>query len=576
MPDPVERFEILVRHGALCSRLEIGELTEAYRAMEPSLHRYCNTPDVVDVEALLYATDRLPTTIYQVREVLIQADAPDKLPQMAGIVRLAQGARRRPTFQVGNDTIIVVAREGRTELLDLITLLCCYQIEAQKISSVLGESSLLEEIERVLADYDSDLEERNRLLARLAFELGTTDDLLVELDIEWGGELLERLHYLCRNTPNFLARLHRDYSVEASRTKSRNWAQELKRLVDGLLQGGGPLHIISSNTHSTLNLLSGYALKRQDEIWEWALQNSEHKDRLPKDGTRPHNLTYFLLRDWLRVNPKLVQEKLQWEMSVGVVEVDDSHYTGIRSQVFALAQVDPQFADPRLRDGLLQASDDQSVIVNFDYAFGEQAGILVEHLFKEFQHRVASFSIMGKAGTVVGGRGGIMLPNFLLKAGSRDLYDLPGGNALGPQDLSDLGLGKIHHNGPMLTVAGTILQNSEMLKKYREEWNILGLEMEGIPYIRALHQCVKRGWVCPNLKVLVGYYASDAPLEVGETLARELALEGVNPTYGLNLGILRKILKQHSESEPTLDELRAAPGLGRPECILDHKRQTAQ
>jgi hypothetical protein len=94
----------------------------------------------------------------------------------------------------------------------------------------------------------------------------------------------------------------------------------------------------------------------------------------------------------------------------------------------------------------------------------------------------------------------------------------------------------------MLTVAGTILQNEEMLRDYLREWNILGLEMEGIPYIRALHQCLKRGWVCPDLRVMVGYYASDAPLEVGETLAREMAFEGLDPTYGLNVAILRRLL----------------------------------
>jgi hypothetical protein len=75
--------------------------------------------------------------------------------------------------------------------------------------------------------------------------------------------------------------------------------------------------------------------------------------------------------------------------------------------------------------------------------------------------------------------------------------------------------------------------------------------MEGIPYLRALHQCLKRNWVSADLDVLVGYYASDAPLEIGETLARELAFEGLNPTYGLNIAILRRILRreEHATTE---------------------------
>lgn len=559
MLDPVERFEILVRHGALCARLEISDLLQAYSAMEPSLHRHCNSPDVVDVEALLYATDRLPATIYQVREVLIQADAPDKLPDMAGIVRLSGGARRRPTYQIGNDVVIVVAREGRTELLDLITLLCCYQIEAGKIASLLQSGPIASELELALEHSECTLEERNRLLARLAFELGTTDDLLVDLDIEWNGELLERLHYLSQTPPNYVARLHRDYSVDASQSRSKNWARGLKDQVERLQVGDGPVHIISSNTHSTLNLLSGYALSVKDEIWEWALESSDHRSYLPQDGA-DLNLTYFLMRDWLKAFPKRKDEKAEWDHAMGVTELEDAHLTGIRSQVFDLTRLDAEKSDPRLRDYLHQVSEHHPVLVNFDYAFGEQAGILVEHLFKEFRHRVISFSIMGKAGTVVGGRGGIMLPSYLLKAGSRDVYDLPLGNALEDSDFLDLELGEVHSGGPMLTVAGTILQNNEMLKEYRREWNILGLEMEGIPYVRALHQCLKRGWVRADLEVLVGYYASDAPLEVGESLARELALQGVDPTYGLNVAILRKILRRESEAQTTSEDLeRVAP-----------------
>lgn len=522
--------------------------------MEPALHRYCNRDDVVDFEALLYASDRLPKTIYQVREVLIQADAPDKLPGMSGIVKVPTGARRRLTFQVGNDVLIVVAREGRTELLDLITLLCIYQIEANKMAQLLSQSELLPELTELLKDPEQTVEVRNRLLARLAFELGTTDDLMVELDKDWDGELLERLLYVTTHPTSFVARLHRDYSMEASTTRAKKWAGRLKRGVESLTQGTGPVHILSSNTHSTVNLLGGYALSVEDDIWEWALTHSEHREYLMNVPERTPNLTYFLLRDWLKAFPAKKLDKERWEADMGVLHLPDEHYTGVHSQVIHFGKLSSECADPRLTDYIQGLESSDSVLLNFDYAFGEQAGILVEQLFKVFRDRIASFSIMGKAGTVVGGRGGVMLPSYLLREGSRDVYDLPFGNALAAEDLSDLQLGEIHCGGPMLTVAGTVMQNEKMLRDYREEWNILGLEMEGIPYIRALHQCLKRGWVSQSLDVQVGYYASDAPLEVGETLARELAFEGLGPTYGLNIAILRSILRDRNPQTETQEE----------------------
>ena len=64
-----------------------------------------------------------------------------------------------------------------------------------------------------------------------------------------------------------------------------------------------------------------------------------------------------------------------------------------------------------------------------------------------------------------------------------------------------------------------------------------------------------------ELDVLVGYYASDAPLEVGETLARELAFEGLVPTYGLNIAILRRILNGPSPLSKTIEEHELVPTL---------------
>ena len=94
----------------------------------------------------------------------------------------------------------------------------------------------------------------------------------------------------------------------------------------------------------------------------------------------------------------------------------------------------------------------------------------------------------------------------------------------------------------MLTVLGTILQNDELLHAYRDGWRVLGLEMEGIPYLRTLHQCLKQGILRSDIKVGIGYYASDSPLVPGESLAKALAVQGVNATYALNLAILRGIL----------------------------------
>lgn len=553
MNETIDNFEILVRHGALCSTIIIEELCDAFKAMKPSLHRYCDEPHIVDVEALIYAIERLPATVHKVREVLVQSDVPDKLPTMAGVERVPSGARRRPTFQLGEDLVIVVAREGRTELLDLISLLTSYLIEARKIGDLLSLDPLGEELSHLKQPLT--LAEHNRLLARLAFVLGVTDDLVVRLDECWNGELLQRVVALTAKPPSITVRLHRGYSVDASRDRARDWARSLQEAVERECGPDAPVHLLSSNTHSTVNLLSGYANCVTDEVWEWARANKLYDDELTSLGSqRPENITYFLLRDWLRAFPERKQEKRDWETLHGIFNLDDAHHVGVEAQVLNLASLPHSRIDSRLHLSADSLKNDAPVLINFDYAFGEQAGILVEQLFRQFGHRIASFSIMGKAGTVVGRRGGIMLPSYLLRGGSRDIYDLPFGNALTAQDLDGLKMDEIHAGGPMLTVAGTIMQNDEMLEEYRDEWGVLGLEMEGIPYVRALHQCQKLGLTRDQLDVAVGYYASDAPLVPGESLSRELSFEGLNATYALNIAILHRILGR-GETQETREDL---------------------
>ncbi len=542
MSSAIENFEILVRHGALRGVFQIDDFLDAFKAMEPSLHRYCREAGVVDVDALVYTTARLPDGVHALREFLVQADVPDKLPQMAGIRKVETPARRRSTFLIGEDVVIVVAREGVTELLDLVTLLTSYAIEAHKIAHLLRDTPLLKDLRAYLAG-PPDLVRQNRLMARLAFQLGSTDDALVRLDASWGGELLPRMLYLVDNPATLVVRLHRDYSIEASRQRARAWSEHLFEQTAVLSQK--EVHIVSSNLFAAVNLLSGFPRLHTEAIWDWASTQSSHRELFQNAAgseSARTNLIYMVLPEWLQAFPDRLAERLAYDREHGLQNLEDTFHVGVGAQAIALAKLDFDRLDPRLtldRAGILERSP---LLLNFDYAFGEQAGIVVEQLFRRFAGRVASFSIMGKAGTVVGDRGGVMLPNYLLREGSRDVYDLPFGNYLDPADFRELELGAVYSDGPMLTVLGTILQNDAMLLSYRDEWKILGLEMEGIPYLRALHQCRKLGFLRDDLRVGVAYWASDAPLRVGEGLSHESALQGLTAVYAINVAILNCLL----------------------------------
>jgi hypothetical protein len=206
-------------------------------------------------------------------------------------------------------------------------------------------------------------------------------------------------------------------------------------------------------------------------------------------------------------------------------------------------------------DGLIKEIKPKSkhknapILIVMDYAFGEQAYETLDELLKPFDYNddklklnIQSINIMGKAGILEGDKGDIMIPNAHVIEGFADNY--PFENQLKATDFANCGLGV--YSGPMITVLGTSLQNTDVLTYFlKSSWGVVGLEMEGAHYQKAIQAHSKiRNNIDEDVKLRYAYYASDNPLETGSTLASgSLGLDGVKPTYLITLAILKGILK---------------------------------
>jgi len=185
-----------------------------------------------------------------------------------------------------------------------------------------------------------------------------------------------------------------------------------------------------------------------------------------------------------------------------------------------------------------------------DYAFGEQAYESMDELLKPYKKtpsekqflNVVSVSIMGKAGILEGGKGDIMIPSAHVFEGTADNYPFKNMLKCSHFDDEDVNVCK----GAMITVLGTSLQNKEILKFFHDStWNVIGLEMEGAHYQKAIQSASKiRRSISTKVKVQYAYYASDNPLETGGTLASGgLGTSGVKPTYLITEKMLSQILE---------------------------------
>ena len=122
------------------------------------------------------------------------------------------------------------------------------------------------------------------------------------------------------------------------------------------------------------------------------------------------------------------------------------------------------------------------------------------------------------------------------------LVKYPFENELRKEDFEGHGLQVFE--GAMVSVLGTSLQNRDILKFFHDStWNVIGLEMEGAHYQKAIQAAAKlRKSIQEDVKVRYAYYASDNPLETGSTLASGgLGTTGVKPTYLITEKILHQL-----------------------------------
>jgi hypothetical protein len=159
--------------------------------------------------------------------------------------------------------------------------------------------------------------------------------------------------------------------------------------------------------------------------------------------------------------------------------------------------------------------------------------------------------IMGKAATLNGRRGDVMIPNVTYDEHSRNtfLYN----NCFTAGDVSPyLVYGTVLDNQKSVSVLGTYLQNAQIMEViYREGYT--DIEMEAGPYLSGVSELFRpTRHPVDEIVNLYGlpfdlgilHYASDTPLTKGENLgAGTLSYFGVDSTYAASLVILRRIMQ---------------------------------
>ncbi len=544
----IERMYITMRHlfnrGFYKPMGVSGEtLREALLILRPEIYGSVGE-DKVELDGLLYVIDRLPYGIEECRFINLTSDEGYKDSHFKPII---PSKRRRNCYRIDDEQMNIEVTRGRSEIYDILTHLTFLFIESHKIMrSVINDdegnvSRDWEKLEKAVKSTKQLTQaQREIALTHTANILGRTFEEVSAIYssfsckqnkerflhiIYWLGklamdEVLKDDKRIVTFSPVLRERLGHHIHGEI-------WATTVKKQLDtlGLLER--PLHIISANMHSVMNTL--YAQE--------ALKN-EVKDKSEIE-------VYEILSD---DNSEKLRAKVKNKaLQQGMTYIKDSSGANINVQIFDTSK----YKIGTYQEELEQILDEEKpVIIVMDYAFGEQAYETMDELLKPYDRTskqkvyldVKSISIMGKAGILEGGKGDIMIPTAHLFEGTADNY--PFKNKLKKKDFSDEDI--MVYDGAMVTVLGTSLQNRDILRFFHTStWNVIGLEMEGAHYQKAIQAAAKlRGSISPKVKVRYAYYASDNPLETGSTLASGgLGTTGVKPTYLITKKIIEQLFE---------------------------------
>ena len=532
--------------------VQIKTLEEVHAGMNSSLH--LNARETApDPSAFLYALLRLPDCMPQVHFVVLGQSnlvfAQHGYSDLSSWKPVSARARRRRCLFNEHDTLACFIA-SRSDIDDVIPVLTAYQIEWNKLNSLLQRCP-----PELLSSAALKSQESFNSLA-MALEMSSED--LERLWTVWGDDFLPNLQLIAKRHCSMRVRLLAGSLSEYWRA-TRSWWDTIEAACSELLDR--PVYFVSSNNHSMANLLSGFALQHKEKLVNYLKE--EESIELVEEWTdieahhapsNMENFLYYVLKKYQQTErgQQLAADQLAYERKIGFQRILSEHSFDLEAQVIELCKLDPNTIDPRLSQkelSFLNHSD--AMILNIDYPLGLSAYNILAKVAEHISG-ILGIYVMGKAATLNGVRGDVMIPNVVQDEHSLNTYLFQ--NAFTAADVSPfLVYGTVLDNQKAVSVLGTFLQNPRIMDViYREGYT--DIEMEAGPYLSAVYE-MSRPQRHPVNEIInlygvpfelgILHYASDTPLSKGKNLgAGTLSYFGMDSTCATTVAILRRIFER--------------------------------
>jgi hypothetical protein len=312
-------------------------------------------------------------------------------------------------------------------------------------------------------------------------------------------------------------------------------------------------------------MLSGFAQQHEAQLRTYLedeadpeLQDEAQRIEQREVPSNWSNLLYYLLKKYLDspAGAELLKERRAYEETHGITRIPSSQTFDLEAQVIELAKLDPETVDPRLQDlPLERLAESSALILNIDYPLGFAAYHLLTRVAAS-AGALHGLYVIGKAATLNGRLGDVLIPNVVYDEHSRNTYLF--NNIFAAADVTQhLVYGDVLDNQRAITVKGTFLQNDSYMKGFLNA-GYTDAEMEAGPYLSAVYEFIRprrypKGEIV-NLypipfEIGILHYASDTPITKGRNLGRNLSYYGMDPTYATTVAVLRRILKLETAND---------------------------
>ena len=546
--------------------IRIDTLVESHMAMHSSLHVGAHELEP-DVSALLYSALRLSPCIRETTTVLIGQTEQSFVDAGYSDIRewervFAPGRRRRMHFDGAETLVVYIA--SRSDIDDLIPILTAYQIEWNKLHMLLQDSTARQFLEECQKNGN-----KARLspseIDNLAKSLKMNRDDLQRLEIVWQDEFVATMLYIASHIKDFGIKMISG-SLADYRRATASWWEEMRQSV---LDAGGPdveqrpIYFVSSNTHSLVNLLTGFAKRYEESLVDYVKKYNhesllaEYEDIRQSPHKNLENFLYYVLGKFLADEANALERMREEERNVGIYRVPNKHGFEIEAQIIDLGALQLKSVDSRLNDTITGTALNQSdaLILNIDYPLGMAAYEMLSRITERTTSRLRAVYVMGKAATLNGRVGDVMIPNVVHDEHSQNTYLFD--NCFSADNVKPyMTWGNVLDNQKAITAPGTFLQNPGYMNVfYREGYT--DIEMEAGPYLSAVYEAF-RPKRHPSDEIVnlyqvpfdIGFlhYASDTPMKKGHNLgAGSLKFTGIESTYATAIAVLRRIFEKETQ-----------------------------